>query len=186
MAMVLFRLIAESARTIKMLRPRYVLIAVTLCAVALAVTGCGGETHHIASKHRPKHMVLVHASLALGAFRRFVLRPARADELSSHGSRAVDRGAAAARFASCELTIAATTRGKASDCGSCLGLSRSLPTRSAHSVTHFPGTPRSRRLRRSTPFSAASPRRRRPTASGSSRRPRIGSRPPADHGPRHP
>jgi hypothetical protein len=52
-------------------------------------------------------LVLRHASLAVGAFHRFIVIPARAGELSDPVSQAARHGAAAALFAYRQLKIAA-------------------------------------------------------------------------------
>jgi hypothetical protein len=76
-------------------------------ALALGAAGCGGSTKHASKKQPPKHTVLVHASLAYGAFHRFIWVPARAGDFSQPLSQAIGQGAAAARFASDQLKIAA-------------------------------------------------------------------------------
>jgi hypothetical protein len=81
--------------------------ALVVCALALAAPGCGGQTHHAAAKHKPKHTILVHASLGYGAFHRFVWIPAHGGQLADPASQAVSRGAEAARFAATELKTAA-------------------------------------------------------------------------------
>ena len=90
-----------------MLRRPYILIALAVCAVAVGAAGCGSGTHRTASKHPAKHRVLTEASLGFGAFRRFIWLPARAGRFSDPVSPAVSQGAAAARFISNELRVAA-------------------------------------------------------------------------------
>lgn len=90
-----------------MSRRLYILVAALVCAVALGAAGCGGAAHHTASKPPAKHTVLVSASLAIGAFHRFILLPARAGHLALPVGPAIDRGVVAARFVANELTTAA-------------------------------------------------------------------------------
>ena len=82
-------------------------VALAACSLALAAFGCGSQKHHTAAKHKPKHTVLVHASLAYGAFHRFVLVPARAGHLADPVAQAVSQSAEAARFTAKELKVAA-------------------------------------------------------------------------------
>jgi hypothetical protein len=85
-------------------RRPYILIALAACAIAV---GCGSGSHRTASHHRAKHIVLTKASLGFGAFHRFVWLPARAGRLADPLSPAVSHAAAAARFTSNELRVAA-------------------------------------------------------------------------------
>ena len=88
-------------------RRHYTLIVAAACAIAVGAAGCGGGTHHDASNHRAKHTVLTQASLGFGAFHRFIWAPAREGRFSRPSSPAVIRAAAAARFASNQLRVAA-------------------------------------------------------------------------------
>ncbi|MBV9167440.1 MAG: hypothetical protein JO342_14990 [Solirubrobacterales bacterium] len=93
-----------------MLRRPFLTIAVALVSVvALAAAGCGVGTQHTstAGKHAKRPVVLRQASLAVGAYHRFIWIPARAGKLFGPVSPAVSQGAAAAQFAYRELKLAA-------------------------------------------------------------------------------
>jgi hypothetical protein len=89
-----------------MSRRHYTLIVAAACAIAVGAAGCG-NTHHDGSNHRAKHTILTQASLGFGAFHRFIWTPAREGRFSHPSSPAVTRAAAAARFASNQLRVAA-------------------------------------------------------------------------------
>lgn len=82
-------------------------MAAIACAIAVAAAGCGGGTPHHASDHRAKDTVLTQANLGFGAFHRFIWVPARTGKFSDPSSPAVSRAAAAARFTSKQLRVAA-------------------------------------------------------------------------------
>jgi hypothetical protein len=91
-----------------MSRRPYILLAAIVCALALGAAGCGGAAHRAAPREHPaKDAALAPASLAFGAFHRFILLPSRAVELALPVGPKIDQGVAAARFAASELTIAA-------------------------------------------------------------------------------
>lgn len=93
-----------------MLRRPFLIIAVAIVSVAApAVAGCGVGTQHTsaAGEHAKRPVVLRYASLAVGAYHRFILIPARAGTLFGPVSPAVSQGAAAAQFAYRELKLAA-------------------------------------------------------------------------------
>lgn len=85
----------------------YLITAVTVSGLALALAGCASGKHRAAPNHQAKHTLLRQASLALGAFHQFIWIPARADQLSDPSSSVTSLAAAAALFASRELKIAA-------------------------------------------------------------------------------
>ena len=85
----------------------YILIALATCAIAVMATGCGSDSHHASSNRSDKPTVLMEASLGFGAFHRFIWLPARAGRLSDPVSPAVRQAAAAARFTTNELRVAA-------------------------------------------------------------------------------
>lgn len=80
-----------------------------MCAVAVATAGCGVGMQHTSTgaKHAKTHLVLRHASLAVGAYHRFIWIPARAGKLSDPLSQVVRQSAAAALFAYRQLKLAA-------------------------------------------------------------------------------
>lgn len=98
---------AKDCLVTDMSRRPYILVAAIVCALALGASGCGGASHHAASKRPAQHTVLMPASLAFGAFHHFILLPSRAGQLALPVGPAIDRGVAAARFAASELTSAA-------------------------------------------------------------------------------
>jgi hypothetical protein len=82
------------------------LVAVAwMAAFGIAACGGGGKSP---SRHKPFNTpkFLLHASLAFGAFHRFVLTPARSGAFSTSSS-AVNEAADAAAFASKQLKLAA-------------------------------------------------------------------------------
>lgn len=84
------------------------LAAAVLCAAALSLAGCGGSSHDASgSKHSAKPQVLQPASLAYGAFRRFISIPAHAGDFADPSSSAVSTGSTAAAFAYKQLNQAA-------------------------------------------------------------------------------
>ena len=85
----------------------HIIIAATVCAVALVAAGCGSDTHHNASDPSAKQALLREASLGFGAFHRFIWVPARAGRLSRRGSPVVIKARVTARFASESLRAAA-------------------------------------------------------------------------------
>jgi hypothetical protein len=92
---------------VEMPRRRYIVMVATACAIAVGAAGCGSATHHDASSHQRKHIVLTQAALGFGAFHRFIWAPARAGRFSDPGSHAVSQADEAARFTSNELRAAA-------------------------------------------------------------------------------
>jgi hypothetical protein len=87
-------------------RRSVLLLTAVVCAAALGIAACGGGGKS-ASRHKPFKTpnFLLHASLAFGAFHRFVLRPARSGAFSTSSS-AVTEAADAAVFASNQLKLA--------------------------------------------------------------------------------
>ncbi|MGN6169195.1 MAG: hypothetical protein ACTHQQ_13660 [Solirubrobacteraceae bacterium] len=77
------------------------------CAIAVAAAGCGSGSHHKPADHPATDTVLTQASRGFGAFHRFIWAPARVGKFSDPGSAAVRRAAAAARFTSTQLRVAA-------------------------------------------------------------------------------
>lgn len=88
-------------------RRGYIVIAATVCAIALGIAACGSGTHHNASDPSTKETVVTEASLGYGAFHRYILVPARAGHFSDPGSPVVANAGAAAHFASQHLRVAA-------------------------------------------------------------------------------
>lgn len=83
------------------------MLVLVVFALAIGAAGCGGGADHTASKHRAKPTVLTHASLAFGAFHRFIWLPAHAGKFSDPVNQAVAPGRAAARFAASEFKVEA-------------------------------------------------------------------------------